>query len=287
MPAQSFPEDLNFTVPVGREEGNRAFFGRDVLKGLVDGIDDYAHQRQPRWRHRTHRVGAPVLLGCSPWVNDRALLAVIETLPSACVVISKEPRTAADVATFDRLRQLNERTNGVELRALSELGDVAPKVGGKPKVIGPYDSMDSGFSLSTFRTIGHRKTGNRMPPIAHAKLALLGNLCWTDEHPSGHVDDYVWLSPRRLWVSSANFTYGSRRSAEFGYWTEDEDLVSSVALFLARLIGASEDLDSAADTPDPELARVEFDDVAMAQAWRELEEARAELEDEELNEDEW
>lgn len=286
MSAQSLPDDLNFSVPLGPEDGNRAFFGRDVLTGLVDGIDDFVQERQPRWQRRTRRVGAPVLLACSPWVNDRALLAVIEKLPGACVVISKKPRTSADAATFHRLRQLNERTNRIELRALSALGDMAPKVGGKSQVVGPYDTIDSGFSLQTFRTIGHRKTGNWLPPIAHAKLALLGNVCWTDEHPTGHIADYVWFSPRRLWISSANFTFASRRSAEFGYWTEDEDLVGGVARFLAGLIGASEDLDSAADAPDPQLAQVEFDDEAMAQAWAESEHVRAEnavLLDEELD----
>jgi hypothetical protein len=35
------------------------------------------------------------------------------------------------------------------------------------------------------------------------------------------------------------------------------------------LIGASEDIDSAADAVEPELARVEFDDAAMAEAWTE------------------
>ena len=157
---------------------------------------------------------------------------------------------------------------------------MAPKAGGKPRVVGPYDTIDEGFSVQTFRTIGQRKTGNRLPPIAHAKLAVLGNICWTDEHPTGHVEEYVWLSPRRLWVSSANFTYGSRRSAEFGYWTEDEDLVDAVARFLATLIGASEDLDSAADAPDPQLAPVDFDDAAMAEAMAEYELDDAELDDE-------
>ena len=91
-------------------------------------------------------------------------------------------------------------------------------------------------------------------------------------------------------MSSANFTYASRRSAEFGYWTEDTDLLGGVALFLARLIGASEDLDSAADLPDPDLARVEFDDEAMAEAAAESYQARreeADLRGEEFEEDDW
>ncbi len=65
-------------------------------------------------------------------------------------------------------------------------------------------------------------------------------------------------------MSSANFTYGSRSGVEFGYWTEDADLVRGVERFLVNLIGASEDLDSAADAPDPALARIEFDNEAGA-----------------------
>lgn len=163
------------------------------------------------------------------------------------------------------------------MQALSDLGDMAPKVAGKPRVVGPYDMPQDDVSLSTFRTIGHRKIGpDHRPPIAHAKLTLLGNICWTDEHPAGGVDDYVWFSPRRLWASSANFTFASRRSIEFGYWTEDPDLLGAVKTFLALLIGASEELDSPADAPDPQLARIEFDDEAMAQGWVEVQQARAE-----------
>lgn len=284
----SFFNDLSFDIALTPEPGNRAFFGQNVLQGLLDGLDDFVHERQPRWESRTRRIGAPVLLGCSPWVSDRGLLVAIEKLPGACIVISKAPTTSAEERTFSWLRQLNKRTSGIELRALSALGELAPRVHGEPRVVGPHDTLDEGFSLSTFRTIGYRKTGAALPPIAHAKLALLGNICWTDEHPSGAHDDYVWFAPRRLWVSSANFTYGSRRNAEFGYWTEDPDLVSGVARFLVALIGASEDLASAADTPDPELAGVEFDHEAMATAAAESSRARiegAELQGEEFDDE--
>jgi hypothetical protein len=266
---------VDFSVRLGPGEGNRAFFGRNVLQGLIDGIDDFVHECQPRWERRTHRIGAPVMLACSPWVSDDKL---IEALPGACILISKHPRRKGGDAGGARLREVNSRTNGIELRALSALAGMAPKVGGRPRVIGPYDRIhDDDSSLSTFRTIAYRKTKELpFPPIVHAKLALLGNICWTDEHPAGGVDDYIWFSPKRLWVSSANFTYGSRSSLEFGYWTEEEDLVSGVARFLGSLIGASEPLDSAADAPSPELAPVEYDDVAMAQAWAEHLQAREE-----------
>jgi hypothetical protein len=120
--------------------------------------------------------------------------------------------------------------------------------------------------LPTFRTIGYRKVNRTRPPIAHAKLALLGNICWTDEDSISGVTDYIWFSPKRLWVSSANFTYASRSSLEFGYWTENRELLKGVQHFLVRLIGVSEDLDAPADTPSPDLVEVEFDDRAMAEA---------------------
>jgi hypothetical protein len=258
---------LDFEVELCKWPGNRARFGRNVLDGLIEGIDDFVNQRQPRWERRTHRIGVPVLLGCSPWVNDDKLLAVIEAVPGACILVSKHPRTTGGTAGAERLREINDRTPGLELRALSGLGDLAPKVAGRPRVVGPYDTIHNEHeALSTFRTIGFRRIGRDLPPIAHAKLALLGNVCWTDEHPAGFVDDYVWLRARRLWVSSANFTYGSRKSLEFGYWTEDEDLVSAVERFLIGLIAASESLDSEVDVVDPDMARIEYDDAAMAEA---------------------
>lgn len=95
--------------------------------------------------------------------------------------------------TFARLRQLNARTSGIELRALSALADMAPRVEGEPQLIGPYDRINEGVFLPTVRTIGYRKTEKRLPPFAHAKLALLGTINWTDEHPAGGVDDYIWV----------------------------------------------------------------------------------------------
>lgn len=200
VPGGEFQDDLylDFDVPLSAEPGNRAFFGRNVLQGLIDGIDDFVQARQPRWERDSYRVGAPVLLGCSPWVNDDKLVAAIEGLSGACIVINKHPRTAGGSAGAERLRDVNERTNGIELRTLTGLGDIAPKQGGQPRVIGPYDTMhDEGACVSTFRTMGFRKTRRNRPPIAHAKLALLGNICWTDEHPTGHIVETVWFSPRR------------------------------------------------------------------------------------------
>ena len=171
------PFGLSFNRALGSAEaGNRAFFGQDVLQGLIDGIDDFVHERQPRWERHSYRVGAPALLGCSPWITDDALLAAVEKLPGACIVLSKEPKRKRDSEAVLKLRELNESTAGLPQRALSGLAHKAPKISGRPQVLGPYDSPDPDLRIPTFRSVGYRKTDRTRPPIAHAKLALLGNI---------------------------------------------------------------------------------------------------------------
>ena len=263
----SFSDEFDDDFALGAEEGNRAFFGRDVLRGLVDGIDDFVHLRQPRWRRR--RAIGPALLGSAMWIDDHALMDKLGDLSGASIVVTKQGRKDRDLAGLHRLQALNQRTPGMPIRALPGLGGLAPKVDGLPLVVGPYTPIDEGV-VPTIRTLGYRKRGRHLPPIVHAKLALLGHLWWHDEGPLGHVEDVIGFAPRRLWVSSANFTNSSRRSLEFGYWTEDSALVEGVERFLVKLIGASEDLDPEADSPDPDLAPVEFDDEAMAEAAAEM-----------------
>ena len=41
-----FPDEFDETFPLGPVPGNAAFFGRDVLKGLVGGIDDFIHRSE-------------------------------------------------------------------------------------------------------------------------------------------------------------------------------------------------------------------------------------------------
>ena len=196
-PDDPFPRVRDFSISLGDPgSGSQAFFGRDVLRGLIEGIDDYANRRQPRWMRRSSRVTGPVLLGCSPWVGDDKLISAIADLPSACVVLSK-PR--ADAKATTRLHEVNEGSGGLPLRALSSPSENSPtKVGGKAQIIGPYDRMDADIVLPTLPSIGRRATGRARPPLAHAKLALLGNICWTDEDPVGGVTDYIWFAPERL-----------------------------------------------------------------------------------------
>lgn len=277
-PRRLFPDEFDDEFTVGPQEGNSAFFGRNVLRGLIDGIDDFVHLRQPRWRR--YRSLGPVLLGSAMWINDEELIDKLGELSAACIVVTKQGRRSHEVKRLGPLAELNERTPGIPVQAFAALTQLAPKVGGKPAVVGPYSPMYDG-TVPTIRTLGFRQLPGPVessPPILHTKLALLGHLWWHDEDGVSGVADVVGFEARRLWVSSANFTSSSRRSLEFGYWTEEPALVQGAERFLVKLMRSSEGLDPDADSFDPELAPVEYDDVAMAEAWAELRWAEAEEE---------
>jgi hypothetical protein len=245
-------------------EGNRAFFGLNVLRGLIEGIDDFI-EREPPVR-KSHYESDPVLLGSAMWIDDAELIAKLEELWGACIVVTKQPRRD-EHANQQLLRDLNERARGLPVQAFPDLANLAPKVEGKPLVVGPYSRMYEG-AVPTIRVLGYRKRGKRYVPLMHAKVALLGHLWWTDDgYPTG---EQIWFRPRRLWVSSANFTNSSRRSLEHGHWTEDAALVEGAKRFLLKAIALSEDLDAEADHLEPDLAPVEFDDEAFAEAVAEM-----------------
>ena len=265
--ASRFSDAFDDEFAIGLEEGNHAYFGRDVLRGLVAGIDEFIHDRQQRWQ-RFRSLG-PVLLGSAMWIDDEELIANLGELSAACIIVTKQGRKDSERRKLEPLIALNKRTPGMPIRAFAELSGLAPKVDGQPAIVGPYTPMDTAL-VPTIRTLGYRRLNQRLPPIIHAKLALLGHLWWQDEGPLGHVDDVIGYTPRRLWVSSANFTRSSRANLEFGYWTEDAGLVAAAERFLVKLMRSSEGLDPAADAFEPDLAPIEFDDAAMAGAWAEM-----------------
>ena len=263
----ALPDEFDDSFPVGPDPGNNAFFGHDVLQGLVDGIDDFFHERQPRW-NRFRSLG-PTLLGSAMWINDEVLIEKLSELAAACIVVTKQGRK--EQQKLEPLAELNRRTPGMPIDAFAELTELAPKIHGRPAVLGP-SSPGYAEPIPTIRTLGFRKSKeHQFPPIIHAKLALLGHLWWHDEDgsPAG-VADVTGFEPFRLWISSANFTSSSRRSLEFGYWTEDPALLQGAERFLIKLMRSSEALDPYSDYFEPELVPVEYDDEAMAQAMAEM-----------------
>jgi hypothetical protein len=263
----SFPEDFDDQFPLGPHEGNSAYFGRDVLRGLITGIDDFIQARQPRWR--AFRSVGPVLLGSAGWIDDHELIDKLTELAGASIVVTKQSRAAKNLKW---LREVNTRTPGLPMDAFAALRDLALKVDGEPVVLGPYDRIDE-IAIPTIRTIGFRKRHRNeipLPPLMHAKLALLGHLWWHDEDVLGYPADLVFFTSRRLWVSSANFTRGSRHSLEFGYWTEDEALLRGAERFLTTAMRYSEGVDPESDVFEPEFAPVEWDDEAIRAALAEI-----------------
>jgi hypothetical protein len=232
---------------------NRAYFGRNVLRGLIDGIDEALA------RKRRVRSDGPALLASAMWIDDEELLGRLARLTSVSIVVRKAPR---DHYRMPALREANEQINGLPLRTFPSFGYMAPKVDGEPQVVGPGDPMGAAV-LPAIRSIGYRTTG--WAPIVHAKIALLGEQWWHDEDEIGGAADIIGFRAERLWVSSANFTSGSRRNLEFGYWTDEPSLLEGAQRFLLRLIESSEAIDAEGDSLDPDLAQVKFDDMAFGE----------------------
>lgn len=267
MQLPSFPSSFDDEFPAG-PQGQRAWVGLGVLRGLIAGIDEAleAHRQE-----RSVRKLGPVLIGVSPWLTDPELIAKLRDLTGACIVITKQGRSARDLEQLRDLHDLNASTAGLPVDAFPELVQLAPHVDAKPVVVGPYDRVGE-LVIPTVRTLGFRRAASESGyvPLMHAKLALLGELWWHDEDALGYVADVTGFRARRLWVSSANFTVSSRASLEYGFWTEDPALLEGMERFLLRLVAASEGL-SGADKPTPQFLPVDYDDEAMREAMHETE----------------
>lgn len=275
-----FPEEFTFKTGPIELEGNNACFGTDVLAQLVQGIDDFQNESQGRWKRLGSRTFGVGLLGSAMWIDDSELISSLSSLSGACVVVTKQD---ANKRKVELLRELHERNNelpGLRTRAFPDLSDLAPQNDGEPLVVGPWDKFGDEV-IPTIRSLGFRKRpSGHLVPILHAKLALLGHFWWHDEGADGTVDDVYGFRPKRLWVSSANFTTASRSSLEFGYWTEQVKLVHGAYRFLLNAIRLSEDIDPDSAGLQPEFAPVEFDHDAMLEAAIEM----RDLDEEDFNE---
>lgn len=248
-------------VDFGAEQRCSAFFGRDVLRGLVSGIE--AFQRTAEQRHRSRSLG-PALLGAFMWLDDEELLERIVAFPHACVVVTKQQRSKFQQPKVDRLKGFVERGAGFPARGLPELAHLLFRENGKAPVVGPGSDV-AAPQLPMVRTIGYRRDGKHMVPILHTKMVLLGDLWWHDEDSLGHVTEVIGFRPQRLWVGSANGTASSRSSLEFGMWLEDPPLLKEAKRFLTQVLQHSEDLDPDTDHSTPTLVEPDFDDDAFAE----------------------
>jgi hypothetical protein len=241
-------------------------FGLNVLDDLIAGIDEFQAAAAAR---RSSRDLGPAMLGAFGWLSDRELLQRIAEYPHACVTFTKEQRPFP-AQNLARLRATLARCPGFPARALPGLETLAhPHEPGQPQGVGPYASLPQ-LTIKGLRTVGYRKTSDTFVPLLHAKLVLLGDLRWQDEDEPGLPADFLVFRPRRLWIGSANGTAASRFSLEFGCWQTEPELLTHAQEFLTQVIAHSEDLDPDADTMEPELVEIEFDDEAMAEALAEV-----------------
>jgi hypothetical protein len=89
-----------------------------------------------------------------------------------------------------------------------------------------------------------------------------------DDFPGG---EFQILTPMSVWLGSANWTRGAANHIEFGVWTTDKALCSTVLDFMKSVIRASEPLASAAPGPLPELVEADWDDEAFIEYMAEME----------------
>ncbi len=249
MDPTSPPEFPGYFDQVLRTDaGDGANFGRNVLQGLVDGIRLHRERRvRSRW------IWGTGVIACAMAVDDQDLLDEFGRCESSCIVVTEQGRGIGKDA-FRRLEEHAANAQGLAQSAFHELADLAPTLNGEPLVVGPQSPRNDG-GVPAVRDFGFRRVGNKLVPIVHAKMALVGDMCWTDEHPSGHVVDEIFFVPRRLWIGSANFTGSSRRSLEFGTWVTDNVLLTAARRFLLGLVAMSEPLRNEPDDMQPRARR--------------------------------
>lgn len=109
MSLPSFPASFNDEFPAG-PNGQRAYVGLNVLRGLISGIDQALEARE---QERSARKLGPVLIGVSPWLTDAKLLGKLRELTGAGIVITKQGRSARDLEQLRDLHELNANTAGL------------------------------------------------------------------------------------------------------------------------------------------------------------------------------
>lgn len=256
-----FPEAFDYKAGIDQQSSD-AYFGTDVLSGLIAGMDEFLTDPGRRWTQ--YRSLGAAALGCVPWLDDPDLLSTIDRFPSACVVVTKQELKKRGSERFERLKQYAQQGNGFPADVFAEMTDLASRYDGPPPVIGPYTPRTEELRVPAIRSFGFRKAGKRPVPLIHAKMFLLGHLWWHDEDgsPAG-VADVTGFTPKRLWLGSTNGTKSSRLALEFGVWLDDPGLLADAQQFLVKLMRSSESIDPDDNLFEPEYISVEYDDEAF------------------------
>ncbi|MEU5325663.1 hypothetical protein [Streptomyces parvus] len=244
------------------QDGHHGYFGRNVLKGLVDGIEGFLEEKR---RTPGFRSMGPVALGAFLWLDDPELAACLARFSHTCVVVSKQGRSKRDLEKLGKIKALADGDNGMLASAFAELTGLDWLENDRARVVGPGSSMPD-LVIPPLRTVGFRRQPKGdMVPFLHTKIMLLGEMWWHDEDALGGVADVIGFRPERLWVGSANATHRSRSSLEFGMWLDDPQALKAAQTFMVQLMAHSEALDPDSDLFRPELLPVDYDDQAFAE----------------------
>ena len=261
----SFPAAFDIRVTFGPDGSLSGRFGTGVLDELIAGIDEF---QEAVTAHPAYHSLGPAMLGAFAWLDDNRLLERIASYPYACVTFTKQPRPFPP-HKLTRLQQVLDRGRGFPAAALEGLETLMPLDDlGQPQIVGPHSPVPN-YMFRPLRTLGYRRMGDKLVPLLHAKLMLLGELTWMEDAEFG-LDEITRFQPRKLWIGSANGTFSSRFNLEMGCWQTQPELLGSAQTFLTRILANSENLDPDPDTMQPDLAEIEYDDQAMAEAMAEL-----------------
>ncbi len=236
----------------GPSEAWRAWFAGGVVDGLVGVIDE--HIAAIRSGYQRGLVG-PAAMGCVPWLTSGPVLDCLAALAGCCIVISKAASRKAASALAAADNGLPNFSSG--LRDLAPMEDRQPVV-----VVGPGGRMPE-HDLGPLRIAGWTPRRGRAAPLMHAKLLVLGELRWAEDVIGGGED--LFFFSRSVSWGSANWTKGSANNLEIALWSYDKTLVEQSKKFAESLIEFSEPWDSTAESPDPNLRSIEFDDEAFAE----------------------
>ncbi|MEP7194323.1 MAG: hypothetical protein ABI903_15850 [Actinomycetota bacterium] len=252
---QTFPPALNRLV---EHASGQAVFGLDVLAELIKGLEEQL-AAPPGFRSLGRAA-----LGSAMWMSDPELIDVLDRMANVCVVVRKQTRDRYKQPDVAKLKLLAEN-GGLTQRAFPELAELAPRGGdGRAAVVGPFGPDHSEGVISAVRELGFRSTSrDKLVPMVHAKVMLVGELWWHDEHPFGYSADMMGFRPHQLWVGSPNFTTSSRASLEMGMWTSDPAMLNAARDWLLALIEMSEPLEFGSDHLEPEYLPVDYDDAAI------------------------
>src|SRR6266487_2417459 len=135
-----FPSGFKREFTFGDRACSKGYFGTDVLRGLIAGIDEFLDDPDQRWRQ--YRSLGPAMLGCVPWLDDPELLDRIITFPFACVVVTKQELSKRGRAGFEELKRHAEHGAGFPGKRLCRANVVGtsarrPAPGGGPALASP------------------------------------------------------------------------------------------------------------------------------------------------------